>query len=193
MGVLKQQKEILSGLFYIDFKQIFWGRGEEKKSDTNKVTVVFWWSEHLSVKCPDVKKSIKSKVAEGFRLSLCSLKYDGLIMMQWKVIHVGYSGVRRPPRWFWLSHLKAGKPLILLIKVSVTAAVKRSKSWRGNNIAYVKQIQCSLKITLQSQGEFASECVNPHLAHDSDLTRAWLESICRHYHLYNCPHNIHPW
>lgn len=41
MGVLKQQKEILSGLFYIDFKQIFWGRGEEKKSDTNKVTVVF--------------------------------------------------------------------------------------------------------------------------------------------------------
>lgn len=70
MGVLKQQKETLSGLFYNDFKKIFCeGGGGRWEAQTNPLSlskyVAFWWSKHLRAYYPHVKKWIKSEDLYG--------------------------------------------------------------------------------------------------------------------------------
>lgn len=50
MGVLKQQKEILSGLFYSDFKKIFCEGGGGAVRGTNKPTVTFKVCSLLMIK-----------------------------------------------------------------------------------------------------------------------------------------------
>lgn len=144
MGVLKQQKETLSELFFSDFKSIFC----DKKENTAPLSL---YESSLSSHCWSVSRYTAqySNQKWGF----WSHYFCKLEPQQW------FSTVKIDSFvWFWAhagfdSHLKMGNPYILLIKVSVTAAVMMN-----NNNADTMLIQRHLKNNLQSQGEFSFVC-----------------------------------